>query len=81
MKRDFKQFFFGFDHIFKEDYKHHKMKKELSKEIPNTDILRRFQRFCHEEAELEWGKKKEKDEKKRKHLVDWNEVSPQSSSA
>ena len=69
------------DVVKAEDYKHHKMKKELSKEIPNTDILRRFQRFCHEEAELEWGKKKEKDEKKRKHLVDWNEVRPQSSSA
>ena len=53
-----------------EDYKHYKMKKKLSKDIPNTYILRRFQRFCHEEAELEWGKKKEKDEKKRKHLVE-----------
>ena len=56
------------DVVKAEDYKHYKMKKELSKEIPNTDILR-FQRFCHEEAELEWGKKKEKDEKKREHLV------------
>ena len=39
------------DVVKAEDYKHHKMKKELSKEIPNTDILR-FQRFCNEEAQL-----------------------------
>ena len=38
------------DVVKAEDYKHYKMKKELSKEIPNTDILRFH--GCHEESQL-----------------------------